>query len=71
MATKLFPILCCSDLRRSMEFYGGLLGGVGNYRFPDNRERAFIALTIGDSVDGCRQAALGRCGFLARPGTIG
>ncbi len=61
MATKLFPMLSCSDLRRSVEFYGGLLGGVENYRFPDDGEPAFIALTIGESAE------IGLGGIAAEP----
>ncbi len=51
MASKLFPMLSCRDLARSLELYGELLGGVETYRFPDDGEPAFIALTIGDSSE--------------------
>ena len=51
MATKLFPMLSCSDLPRSLEFYGGLLEGVESYRFPNEGEPAFVALTIGESAE--------------------
>lgn len=49
---KLFPMLSCADLDRSLEFYGGLLGGVETYRFPDQGEPAFITLSIGTSEIG-------------------
>jgi len=61
MATKLFPMLSCSDLAQSMTFYGALLGGVENYRFPDQGEPAFIALTVGDSAE------IGLGGIAAEP----
>jgi catechol 2,3-dioxygenase-like lactoylglutathione lyase family enzyme len=48
VASKLFPMLSCGDLARSLRFYGDLLGGVENYRFPENGDPAFIALTIGE-----------------------
>jgi lactoylglutathione lyase len=51
MASKLFPMLSCADLARSLAFYGDLLGGVETYRFPEEGEPAFIALTIGESSD--------------------
>ena len=52
MASKLFPMLSCSDLTRSLAFYGDLLGGVENYRFPEEGEPAFVALTVGESEIG-------------------
>ena len=48
MAAKLFPMLSCADLGRSLAFYGDLLGGVQTYRFPDDGDPAFVALSIGD-----------------------
>ena len=45
-------MLSCGDLTRSLAFYGDLLGGVETYRFPDNGEPAFIALTVGESEIG-------------------
>ena len=52
MASKLFPMLSCGDVERSLAFYGDLLGGVETYRFPEQGEPAFIALTIGESEVG-------------------
>ncbi len=51
MASKLFPMLSCGDVERSLAFYGDLLGGVETYRFPEQGEPAFIALTIGESSE--------------------
>ena len=51
MATKLFPMLSCSDLDRSLAFYGEVLGGTETYRFPDEGEPAFITLTVGESSE--------------------
>jgi lactoylglutathione lyase len=51
MASKLFPMLSCEDLERSLALYRDLLGGVETYRFPDDGEPAFIALQIGESSE--------------------
>jgi lactoylglutathione lyase len=51
VASKIFPMLSCSDLTRSLAFYAELLGGVESYRFPEDGEPAFIALTIGESSE--------------------
>ena len=48
-------MLSCSDLERALGFYRDLLGGVENYRFPEDGEPAFIALTIGE----CSEIGLG------------
>ena len=61
MASKLFPMLSCADLPRSLEFYAGLLGGVETYRFPEQGEPAFIALTVGDASE------IGLGGIAAEP----
>ena len=61
MASKLFPMLSCGDLERSTAFYGDLLGGVETYRFPDQGEPAFIALTVGESSE------IGLGGIAAEP----
>ena len=61
MASKLFPMLSCGDLERSLAFYRDFLGGVENYRFPDDGEPAFIALTIGESSE------IGLGGIAAEP----
>jgi lactoylglutathione lyase len=44
-------MLSCADLERSLEFYGGLLGGIENYRFPETGDPAFVALTIGEASE--------------------
>jgi lactoylglutathione lyase len=51
MASKLFPMLSCADLQQSLSFYGELLGGVESYRFPEQGQPAFVALTIGESSE--------------------
>ena len=61
MASKLFPMLSCGDLERSLAFYGDLLGGVETYRFPEQGEPAFIALTVGESSE------IGLGGIAAEP----
>ncbi len=61
MTSKLFPMLSCADLERSLAFYGTLLGGVENYRFPAEGEPAFIALTLGESSE------IGLGGIAAEP----
>jgi lactoylglutathione lyase len=52
MATRLFPMLSCADVQRSVRFYGTLLGGVETYRFPAEGEPAFLTLTLGGSEVG-------------------
>jgi lactoylglutathione lyase len=52
MSSKLFPMLSCADLPRSLAFYGELLGGAENFRFPDEGEPAFVALAVGGSEIG-------------------
>lgn len=54
-------MLSCSDLARSLAFYRDLLGGVESYRFPDEGEPAFIALSIGASSE------IGLGGLAAEP----
>jgi lactoylglutathione lyase len=44
---KLFPMLSCSDLERSLALYRDLLGGVETYRF-----QGFVGLSLGDSEIG-------------------
>jgi lactoylglutathione lyase len=61
MASKLFPMLSCADLDRSLAFYGELLGGVEHYRFPEDGEPAFVALTIGG------ESEIGLGGIAAEP----
>ncbi len=51
VAAQLFPMLSCADLKRSVEFYADLLGGIETYRFPDDGEPAFIVLRIGESSE--------------------
>lgn len=52
MADRLFPMLSCSDVQRSLAFYGELLGGQETYRFPADGEPAFLTLTLGVSEIG-------------------
>jgi lactoylglutathione lyase len=51
MASKLFPMLSCADLERSLAFYRDLLGGVETYRFPETGEPVFVALGIGEASE--------------------
>ena len=51
MASKLFPMLSCADLPRSLSFYGELLGGVETFRFPDEGDTVFVVLTLGESSE--------------------
>ena len=51
-ARRAFPMLSCADLEASRRFYGELLGGRESYRFPEEGEPAFVALTLGDSEIG-------------------
>ena len=51
MAARLFPMLSCADLDRSVAFYGTLLGGVEAYRFPAEGPPAFVTLTFGDASE--------------------
>jgi lactoylglutathione lyase len=44
-------MLSCADLERSLALYRDVLGGVENYRFPEQGEPAFVALTIGESSE--------------------
>jgi lactoylglutathione lyase len=61
MASTLFPMLSCSDVDRSVLFYGTLLGGVETYRFPPDGEPAFITLAFGDA------SQIGLGGIAAEP----
>ena len=49
MSPKLFPMLSCADLERSLRLYRDLLGGVVVYQFPPEGEPGFVSLDIGDS----------------------
>ena len=51
MAARLFPMLSCSDLERSVGFYGALLGGVETYRFPADGPPAFVTLAFDDASE--------------------
>jgi lactoylglutathione lyase len=46
---KLFPMLSCADLDRSLALYRDMLGGVETFRFPPEGEPGYISLDIGDS----------------------
>jgi lactoylglutathione lyase len=61
MAGALFPMLSCTDVDRSVLFYGTLLGGVETYRFPEDGEAAFMTLAFGDS------SQIGLGGIAAEP----
>jgi lactoylglutathione lyase len=52
---RIFPMLSCQDLKRSLAFYGDLLGGHETYRFPDEGDPAYVALRLGDSEVGLGQ----------------
>ena len=47
-----FPILSVADLPRSLRFYGDLLGGEIDYRFPEEGEPQFVTLKLGSSTIG-------------------
>ena len=49
MAARLFPMLSCADLDRSVLFYGSLLGGVETYRFPADGPPVFLSLAFDDA----------------------
>jgi lactoylglutathione lyase len=51
VAWKIFPMLSCGDLERSLALYRDLFGGVETFRFPERGEPAFIALRIGESSE--------------------
>jgi lactoylglutathione lyase len=46
---KLFPMLSCADLDRSLALYRDLLGGVVTFQFPPKGEPGYLGLDIGDS----------------------
>lgn len=41
-----FPIITCSDVRAALRFYREHLGFQPTYRFPDEGEALFVALTL-------------------------
>jgi lactoylglutathione lyase len=47
----MFPMLSVADLRRTVAFYGDLLGGREAYRFPAD-EPVFVTLKLGESEIG-------------------
>jgi lactoylglutathione lyase len=51
VASRLFPMLSCGDLARSLGFYRDLLGGVETYRFPEEGEPGYVALAIGEGSE--------------------
>ena len=51
MAARLLPMLSCSDVDRSVTFYGSLLGGVETYRFPAEGPPAFLTLAFDDASE--------------------
>lgn len=46
MFTAIFPILSTRDLPRLVAFYRDGLGGAEAYRFPDEGDPAYVALTV-------------------------
>ena len=50
-AKRLFPMLSCEDVGASLAFYGELLGGVEEYRFPED-DPVFFTLRLGESEVG-------------------
>ena len=50
-AKKLFPMLSAADVPASLAFYGELLGGVEEYRFPED-DPVFWTLKLGESEIG-------------------
>jgi lactoylglutathione lyase len=51
-ARKLFPMLSAADLERSVEFYGGLLGGRETYRIPGEGPALFLVLSFAEGEIG-------------------
>jgi lactoylglutathione lyase len=51
-ALETFPILSVAQLDRSTEFYGDLLGGEIDYRFPPDGEPQFVTLKLGQTTLG-------------------
>jgi uncharacterized glyoxalase superfamily protein PhnB len=47
-----FPVLSVADLPRSLAFYGDLLGGTVDFRFPEEGEPQFVTLKLGDAALG-------------------
>ncbi|GAA0215360.1 VOC family protein [Saccharothrix mutabilis subsp. mutabilis] len=66
-----FPMLVCDDLPRSLEFYRDALGFTPDYRFPEEGDPVFVAVSLPDgSRLGLGQVAsdgLGVHGRLQRP----
>jgi lactoylglutathione lyase len=54
-AKQLFPMLSVERLERALEFYGRLLGGEQNFRFPPDGEPVFVTLKFGESELGLAQ----------------
>ena len=51
-----FPILGTPDLRRALDFYVGLLGGVVSYQFPEKGTPRYVTLRLGSSSLGLGQS---------------
>ncbi|WP_226963580.1 glyoxalase/bleomycin resistance/extradiol dioxygenase family protein [Nostocoides sp. F2B08] len=47
-----FPIVNCADLVRSTAWYQRVLGGVVEYRYPDEGDAEFLTLRIGSGLVG-------------------
>lgn len=50
-AKKLFPMLSAENVAASLSFYGDLLGGVEEFRFPED-DPVFYTLKLGESEIG-------------------
>jgi catechol 2,3-dioxygenase-like lactoylglutathione lyase family enzyme len=50
-ARSVFPMLSAADMGASISFYRDLLGGVENYRFPED-DPVFVTLRLGESEVG-------------------
>lgn len=49
---EFFPIIACTDLLRTRDFYEKAFGAVENYRFPTEGTPAYIAMKLGSSSIG-------------------
>lgn len=46
-ASRVMPMLSVGDVKRSLEFYAGVLGGEKIYQFPPQGEAVFLTLQFG------------------------
>jgi lactoylglutathione lyase len=54
--TDAFPIISTPDIGRALGFYGELLGGEVEYRFPPDGEPGYVGLNVGSAHLGIAQA---------------